>query len=142
MVVRLLTSDYWTGCPIKLFNITFCSRWSLSTITLSLVSLGYPSGSRVSQVEPVYIVDLAGLQFQQAYNSGRLVLSKDKLPHGLLDNFIYEKVVGEKRRSFQEIQTEHYKEGADSRRYSKYVCPRSGHNVDAFFDSKVRTPFT
>jgi len=92
---------------------------------------GYPSGSRNKQEEPVYVVDLSGLQFQQAYNTGRLVLVKDKLPFGLLDDLIFRKVVGEPRKSFQEIQAQSRLPGS---RYSKYVCPRSGHNVDAFFD--------
>ena len=59
---------------------------------------GYPKGNqRIRQKERVYICDLIGLQFQNDYNSGRLVLISDSLPKGLLDQFIYEQVVGEKK---------------------------------------------
>ena len=62
---------------------------------------GFPSDSpRVEQRERVYICDLIGLQFQNDYNSGRLVLISDSLPKGLLDQFIYEQVVGEKRPTY------------------------------------------
>lgn len=49
------------------------------------------------------MVDLAGLQFQQAYNTGRLVLiTSDNYGTGLLDDLIFEKVVGEKKTSYEE----------------------------------------
>lgn len=52
----------------------------------------------------VYLCDLAALQFQQPYNTGRLVLiqESEKFP-AILDNFIYENVVREKKRSFSDI---------------------------------------
>lgn len=52
---------------------------------------------------PVYVVDLAGLQFQQAYNSGRLVLiTSDQSGRRALDDFIFENVVGEKKMTYEE----------------------------------------
>lgn len=55
---------------------------------------------------PVYVVDLAGLQFQQAYNSGRLVLiTADSSGTRVLDNLIFEKVVGEKKETYEEAST-------------------------------------
>ena len=62
---------------------------------------GYPKdNNRVQQKERVYICDLIGLQFQNDYNSGRLVLISDSPPKGFLDEFIYEQVVGEKKPSY------------------------------------------
>lgn len=65
---------------------------------------GYPKGQNpiTKQNEQVYIVDLIGLQFQNKFNSGRLVLIGNNLPEGLLDDLIFEKVVGEKKKSFKE----------------------------------------
>lgn len=51
---------------------------------------------------PVYVVDLAGLQFQQAYNSGKLVLVISDSGSKLLDDFIFENVVGEKKTTYEE----------------------------------------
>ena len=63
---------------------------------------GYPRGSPIPQKDKVYIADLAGLQFQRSYNSGRLVLIDKNTPSGLLDELIYRSVVGENKRSFDE----------------------------------------
>lgn len=50
------------------------------------------------QSMPVYVMDCIGLQFQRPYNTGRLVLIQLNNSHeGLLDNAIYEAIVGEKR---------------------------------------------
>ena len=59
---------------------------------------GYPTDTpRVPQNDRAFVCDLIALQFQNEYNSGRLVLIGDQLPKGLLDDFIYENVVGEKK---------------------------------------------
>jgi len=50
---------------------------------------GYPRGSVIPQVDPVYILDLAALQFQKPWNSGRLVLYNKDLPTGDLDELIF-----------------------------------------------------
>lgn len=52
--------------------------------------------------QDVYICDLAGLQFQCEYNSGRLVLIGKDLPKGKLDDFIYLNTVGEVKKSWEE----------------------------------------
>lgn len=55
---------------------------------------------------PVYVVDLAGLQFQQAYNTGRLVLiNSDNSATRTLDDLIFENVVGEKKSTYDEAAT-------------------------------------
>lgn len=54
-------------------------------------------GSQLPQSADLYICDLIGLQFQKSYNSGRLVLIGDNVPSGLLDDFIYENSVGQKK---------------------------------------------
>jgi hypothetical protein len=67
---------------------------------------GYPRNSETptKQADPVWIVDLAGLQFQQAYNTGRLVLICEKPIEGILDHLIYEKVVGEPKMSYEKVE--------------------------------------
>jgi hypothetical protein len=63
---------------------------------------GYPGGGTpTQQKDPVFIADLSGLQFQQSYNTGRLVLAKDRRERGILDDLIYQRVVGEGKPSFQ-----------------------------------------
>jgi hypothetical protein len=75
---------------------------------------GY-SCQKVSQKETVYICDLAGLQFQTPYNSGRLVLIEKNPIKGFLDDYIFESVVKEKKATFEEMS-----ENSDkSERYAK-----------------------
>lgn len=69
--------------------------------------MGLHTGFRTNKHEqpnvPVYVVDLAGLQFQQAYNTGRLVLiTSDNSGRRALDDFIFENVVGEKKMTYEE----------------------------------------
>ncbi|XP_054152769.1 uncharacterized protein LOC128951548 [Oppia nitens] len=67
---------------------------------------GYPRGTpRVLQSVKVYLVDLIGLQFQQSYNSGRLVTHGYR-ERGVLDDFIYEKIMGQPRPSIHDIQSD------------------------------------
>ncbi|KAJ6640645.1 hypothetical protein Bhyg_05576, partial [Pseudolycoriella hygida] len=52
----------------------------------------------------VYVVDLAGLQFQQAYNTGRLVVIRpDNAGIRPLDDLIFENVVGEKKKTYDQV---------------------------------------
>ncbi|KAJ6649492.1 hypothetical protein Bhyg_04728, partial [Pseudolycoriella hygida] len=89
---------------------------------------GYPRGNdRVEQEDTVYLCDLIGLQFQQRYNSGRLVIVAEDLPKGLLDDFIYEEVVREKKPTM-----EHVRQDKEQRFFE-----RSG----VFFDSKAYVAF-
>ncbi|KAG4076096.1 hypothetical protein HA402_011442 [Bradysia odoriphaga] len=89
---------------------------------------GYPSSNkRTPQREPVYVCDLSGLQFQQLYNTGRLVLVGEHLPKGLLDDFIYEHVVNERKPSMDDVRS-------DS---SGRFIEESG----VFFDSKAYVRF-
>lgn len=79
---------------------------------------GYKS-SRVVQKDRVYICDLAALQFQKAYNSGRLILIQEAEPNkGHIDDFIFENVVGEKKRSFKDIVSSSSEES--KKRYLKH----------------------
>ena len=65
---------------------------------------GYPEDSpRIPQNDRVYVCDLIALEFQTLYNTGRLVFIGKDLPKGLLDEFIYEQVVGEKRPTLEEV---------------------------------------
>lgn len=70
---------------------------------------GYPKGNPViPQEHDVYICDLAGLQFQQVYNSGRLVLIRRDTPdtpkpQGMLDDFIFKNTVGEEKKTLKQM---------------------------------------
>ena len=89
---------------------------------------GYPDGNhRVRQKERVYICDLIGLQFQNNYNSGRLVFIDNRLPKWFLDEFIYEQVVGEKKPSYVDAAND------ESGRFQK----RNG----IYFDKKAYIKF-
>jgi hypothetical protein len=99
---------------------------------------GYPNSTLVQQNELVYICDLAALQFQQSYNSGRLVLIHRK-PNkfnfllkdtkGLIDDFIFESIVKEKKLTFDEVS-----ELSSSERYVKL-------GNDCYFDSYAYKKF-
>lgn len=66
---------------------------------------GYGCSRSSQPKQRVYVCDLAALQFQQPYNTGRLVLIQENEPYsGVLDSYLYENVVGEKKRSFSEIE--------------------------------------
>ncbi|XP_037048840.1 uncharacterized protein LOC119083264 [Bradysia coprophila] len=59
-----------------------------------------------SQSESVYICDLIGLQFQQKYNTGRLVLVGEDLPRGVLDDFIYTRVVQQEKPTIDNVRSD------------------------------------
>jgi hypothetical protein len=63
---------------------------------------GYRSvDQRVKQQQEILIGDMAGLSFRRFYDTGRLVLIGADLPRGKLDDFIFEKVVGESKKTVQ-----------------------------------------
>lgn len=70
------------------------------------------------QQSKVVVIDLIGLQFQRKYNTGRLVLIGSSIPKGLLDDLIFESVVGEPKRTLNEVK--HDKTGRYVKRGSLY----------------------
>jgi len=85
---------------------------------------------RIKQEAKVYICDLAGLQFQQPYNSGRLVLIEEEPIEGLVDDLIYQNVVNEKKAKFEEVSEIYSNTG-------RYIKLRD----DCFFDSVAYKKF-
>lgn len=88
---------------------------------------GYNS-ARKKQVAPVVVIDLSALEFRQPHNTGRLVLVGHKVPKGLLDDLIYQNVVGEKRPTFAQARNDRtgrfVKKGAvyfDTYAYERFV---------------------
>ena len=71
--------------------------------------------------ERVLIADLVALQFQRAYNTGRqVIIPKHESLKGLLDELIFENVVGEPKRSFQEAEA--FSENDTTGRYILTEC--------------------
>lgn len=105
---------------------------------------GYRCPHEKQDKERVYTCDLAALQFQKPFNSGRLVLVQENEEEfkGILDDFIYENVVGEKRRPFPEISSA-WKSGDDININDRYLPHHSvgGDHVSCFFDKKAYTSF-
>ncbi len=65
---------------------------------------GYKCAMERQNRSRVYVCDLAALQFQQPYNTGRLILvQKNERHQGILDDFIYENVVGEQKQTFEKV---------------------------------------
>ena len=62
--------------------------------------------NRVQQDEPVLLIDQIGLQFQRDVNSGRLVLIGDNLPKGLVDDNIFKNVVGEDKKTLDQVKSD------------------------------------
>lgn len=87
---------------------------------------GYPIGSQsvsINPPQPTIICDLAALQFQQAYNSGRLVLipvDDPELPKGELDDQIYQATVGESKKTAAEIKA--LREEKQKQQYPQVNC--------------------
>lgn len=101
---------------------------------------GYKS-PRVSQIEPVYIIDLAALQFQKPINSGRLVLIQESEPNkGPLDDFIFENVVGEKKKSYRDVVASSVDSDAKQRYIKHDGFGRPGKG-SCFLDSKAYKKF-
>jgi hypothetical protein len=92
---------------------------------------GYPRNKPVKQSENIYLADLIGLQFQDKCNTGRLVLIADNLPKGVLDDFIFKNVVGEKKKLYEEVCEEVYNKA--SSRFIKYE--------DVYFDTVAYKKF-
>lgn len=107
---------------------------------------GYGCNRQTQPKKKVYICDLAALQFQQPYNTGRLVLIQETDEfHGILDNLIYEHVVGEQKRSFSDIVTILNKNDSESEpikqryiRHDGYGLPGQG---SCFLDANAYSCF-
>ena len=65
---------------------------------------GYGSGKPIPHEKEVVLIDLIGLQFQRKYNSGRLVLIGDHLEEGPLDELIFKNVVGQTKKTVEEVR--------------------------------------
>lgn len=94
----------------------------------------------------VYVCDLAALQFQRAYSSGRLVLiQEDEQYSGVLDNLLYENVVGEPKRSFSEIEQIWGREDNDSEQVKQRYIRHAGYGLpgrgSCFLDTKAYASF-
>ncbi|XP_037044739.1 uncharacterized protein LOC119080465 [Bradysia coprophila] len=107
---------------------------------------GYRCNRNSQPKQRVYVCDLAALQFQQAYNSGRLVLIQEGEQHsGVLDDLVYEKVVGEKKRSFSEVQQSWGEHDNESDKLKKRYIRHDGYGLpgrgSCFFDTKAYASF-
>jgi len=91
---------------------------------------GYPRGTeRIKNLNPdmAYAVDLIGLQFQQPYNTGRLVLIAppgSPLPQGKFDNELFEKIVSEPKASYAQAEAD------NTGRYRKICAFGADHYLD------------
>ncbi len=92
-------------------------------------------GSSLTTLTPkqeVYICDLSGLQFQQQYNNGRHVLiARDELPKGALDDEIYQGTVGKDKPTYDEARED----------ISGRFVEGKFHDKAVFFDTKVYHDF-
>ncbi|ODN02207.1 hypothetical protein Ocin01_04457 [Orchesella cincta] len=104
---------------------------------------GYHCAVERQTKQRVYVCDLAALQFQQAYNTGRLVLIQKEEPYkGILDDLIYEQVVGERKKQFDEIVSSWDSNNKETRsryiRHDGFGLPGKGY---CFIDSKAYRKF-
>jgi len=106
---------------------------------------GYNCAIESQKKSRVYICDLAALQFQQPYNTGRLVLVQKNEPHkGILDEFIYENVVGEQRQTFEEVLDKwEHGDVATRKRYLRHdgFGLATGNNMSCFIDTQAYCSF-
>lgn len=107
---------------------------------------GYGCKRSSQPKQRVYVCDLAALQFQQAYNSGRLVLIQECEQYpGVLDNLVYENVVGEKKRSFSEIESNWGKQNDESEQFKQRYIRHDGYGLpgrgSCFLDTKAYAAF-
>lgn len=94
----------------------------------------------------VYVCDLAALQFQKPYNSGRLVLIQEhEAFQGVLDDFIFENVVGEKRCSFDDIVNVWNRDDSESEQVKQRYIRHDGYGLpgrgSCFIDTKAYALF-
>lgn len=103
---------------------------------------GYGCPRQSQPKQRVYVCDLAALQFQQPYNTGRLILIQENEKFkGVLDNVIYENVVGEEKRTFSDIEASWNDNDETKQRYIRhdgYGIPGRG---SCFFDTKAYALF-
>lgn len=103
---------------------------------------GYKCAMESQNRSRVYLCDLAALQFQQPYNTGRLILVQKNEHHkGILDDFIYANVVGEQRQSFEKV-LDKWANGdvATNQRYLRHGGFGPG-NGPCFIDTKAYCSF-
>lgn len=107
---------------------------------------GYGCPRLTKPKQRVYLCDLAALQFQQPYNSGRLVLIQERDAfQGVLDDLIFEKVVGEKRRSFDDIVNVWNGDNSESEQIKQRYIRHDGYGLpgrgSCFVDTKAYALF-
>lgn len=100
---------------------------------------GYPNQSANPVTESqhnIILIDQAGLQFQQAYNSGRLVLVgiDEPLQHGELDDDIYQAVVGYPKPTSSDAT-------ADEARFVKMPSQKFSNGKAIYFDINAYIKF-
>ncbi|OGT49856.1 MAG: hypothetical protein A3F17_04290 [Gammaproteobacteria bacterium RIFCSPHIGHO2_12_FULL_41_15] len=94
---------------------------------------GYPQGARTERFqERVVICDSIGLQFQEAYNSGRLCLISEKSNHiGRCDDLFFKHIVGEQKALYHDCRSDR------SGRYQSVSAFEENH----YFDVKAYQHF-
>ncbi|KAJ6638330.1 hypothetical protein Bhyg_11065 [Pseudolycoriella hygida] len=107
---RIELSNYHPALEDKLDEIISLKDLGRQTIIVGKDTTTHYGGFRMNLQDqpnvPVYVVDLAGLQFQQPYNSGRLVLiTFGNTGKRTLDDLIFENVVGETKHTYEEAST-------------------------------------
>lgn len=104
---------------------------------------GYGCQKGQQRQQRVYICDIAALQFQQNYNTGRLVLlQKSEEQKGILDDFIFENVVGEKKMSYEDVIILCNQSGPGSEAVKlRYWRHQGFRNNGCFIDTTAYTKF-
>ena len=94
---------------------------------------GRVSREEISPPQDTYVADLSALQFQKAYNSGRLVLiapDGKPLPKGTLDDTIFQNTVGEVKADYKTCEQDR------TGRYVKLETGRiPGPYAESYFDT-------
>lgn len=107
---------------------------------------GYHTSRLPQPKQRVYACDLAALQFQQRYNTGRLVLIQynDEF-RGVLDDVIYENVVGEKKRSYADIANAWEQSQSNDEEIKQRYLRHDGYGIpgrgSCFLDKKAYAAF-
>ena len=86
---------------------------------------GYPNKSatleRLQPPVPVVLIDLIALQFQNTFNTGRLVCIAQNQFKGKLDDFIFEHVVGEPKASWKDAMGGFVTKGSDRYKFQNNI---------------------
>ncbi|CAL8109539.1 unnamed protein product [Orchesella dallaii] len=103
---------------------------------------GYNCVKEKQTKQRVYVCDLAALQFQQPYNTGRFVLIEENPHKGILDDLIYENVVGERKKQFEEVKKSWESNDTEARnRYIRHDGYGLPGRSSCFIDSKAYQKF-